>query len=632
VIVKMSKIRILGPRDRLPEVLRVLQDTGVLHLSPPRPTPPLLSIELTARQQRLHRNLRRALSDLDAIGTTTLLLPPVLPLDAAQATIAELARWARLVGRVRRMTDRLAGRVAALEEERALLLKYRQLFAALAPLLPAQGAHPHGRVYHLVLRPGQEAGARLLRQELATFLGEEFELHERRLPGGEIAVLLLVPAAAAERTERLLAAGRVQDVPLPGPYRGQPLAEAIPGMSARLRAIPQELAQIRQDRERLARAHGPELARARAGMYDHLVRLEALPFSATSRRAFVLEGWLPAARWRRLADELAARVGDTVVVDEIGREEWRGEDAPVILANPRLFRPFELIVRQLPLPRYGSLDPTPFVAVFFPMFFGLMLGDIGYGAGLAGLGLLLHARSKPGSVLRTVAEIAGPCAAFTLIFGALYGELFGDLGRRWLGLRPLLFDREEAVVPFLGLAVALGLVHVMLGLGLGVANALRGRHPRAALGRGLTALMIALVVAALLASIEVLPAALFTPSVIALLVAFPILILAEGIVAPIELLATIGNILSYARIMALGIASVMLAVVANRMAGALGSAIVGVVFALLFHLVNFALGLFSPTIHALRLHYVEFFGKFYSPGGTEYHPLARWTPPPKPTS
>jgi V/A-type H+-transporting ATPase subunit I len=172
----------------------------------------------------------------------------------------------------------------------------------------------------------------------------------------------------------------------------------------------------------------------------------------------------------------------------------------------------------------------------------------------------------------------------------------------------------------------------MLGLGLGVANALRGRHPRAALGRGLTALMIALVVAALLASIEVLPAALFTPSVIALLVAFPILILAEGIVAPIELLATIGNILSYARIMALGIASVMLAVVANRMAGALGSAIVGVVFALLFHLVNFALGLFSPTIHALRLHYVEFFGKFYSPGGTEYHPLARWTPPPKTTS
>lgn len=631
MIVKMSKIRILGPRDQLPDVLRVLQNIGVLHLSPPRPTPPLLSIELTPSQQRLHRNLRRTLSDLDAIGAT-LSLPAVASADSEQPTIADLARWARLVGRVRRMTDRLMGRAAALDEERVLLLKYRQLFAPLESLLPAQGTHPLGRVYHLVLRPGQEAGARLLRQELAKFLGEEFELREHRLPGGEIAVLLLVPAASAERTERLLAAGRVQDVPLPSPYRGQPLAEAIKGMAARLATIPQELAQIRQDRERLTRTHGGELARARAATYDHAMRLEALPFSATSQRAFVLEGWVPGARLRRLTDDLSARVGDTVVVEEIGREEWKGEDAPVILYNPRLFRPFELIVRQVPLPHYGSLDPTPFVGVFFPMFFGLMVGDIGYGAVLAGLGLLLHARSKPGGVLHTVAEIAGPCAAFTIIFGALYGELFGDLGRRLLGLRPLLFDREDAVVPFLGLAVALGLVHVLLGLGLGIANALRGRHPRAALGRGLTALMIVLIIAALLASFEILPAALFTPSVIALLAAFPILIFVEGIVAPIELLAAIGNILSYARIMALGIASVMLAVVANRMVGAMGSAVVGVVFALLFHLVNFALGLFSPTIHALRLHYVEFFGKFYSPGGTEYHPLARWTPPPKPTS
>jgi V/A-type H+-transporting ATPase subunit I len=96
-------------------------------------------------------------------------------------------------------------------------------------------------------------------------------------------------------------------------------------------------------------------------------------------------------------------------------------------------------------------------------------------------------------------------------------------------------------------------------------------------------------------------------------------------VAPIEFLSTLGNILSYARIMALGVASVMLAVVANRMVGAIGSATVGVVFALLFHLVNFAIGLFSPTIHALRLHYVEFFGKFYSPGGVRYEPLGAWT-------
>jgi V/A-type H+-transporting ATPase subunit I len=115
--------------------------------------------------------------------------------------------------------------------------------------------------------------------------------------------------------------------------------------------------------------------------------------------------------------------------------------------------------------------------------------------------------------------------------------------------------------------------------------------------------------------------------VILLFAAFPVLIVLEGIVAPVELLSTMGHVLSYARIMALGTASVMLAVVANRMAGAMGSAVIGVLFALLFHFVNFGLGLFTPTIHALRLHYVEFFGTFYSPGGIRYQPLGHWTPP-----
>jgi V/A-type H+-transporting ATPase subunit I len=86
------------------------------------------------------------------------------------------------------------------------------------------------------------------------------------------------------------------------------------------------------------------------------------------------------------------------------------------------------------------------------------------------------------------------------------------------------------------------------------------------------------------------------------------------------------SMLSYARIMALGTASVMMAVVANRLAGSFGSVVVGALFALLFHLVNFALGVFAPTIHGLRLHYVEFFGKFYSPGGVQYRPLGHWTP------
>ena len=140
--------------------------------------------------------------------------------------------------------------------------------------------------------------------------------------------------------------------------------------------------------------------------------------------------------------------------------------------------------------------------------------------------------------------------------------------------------------------------------------------------------MIVLIVLALLAAVDVLPRALLTPSVIALLVAFPVLVALEGILAVVELLSTLGNMLSYARVMALGLASVMLAIVANRLSGVVGSAVVGVLLALLFHLVNFGIGVFGPGIHALRLHYVEFFGKFYSPGGVPYQPFTHWRSPP----
>jgi V/A-type H+-transporting ATPase subunit I len=297
----------------------------------------------------------------------------------------------------------------------------------------------------------------------------------------------------------------------------------------------------------------------------------------------------------------------------------------VALANPRLFRPFELITRAFPLPRYGSIDPTPFVAIFFPMFFGLMLGDVGYGVLLAAIAAVVRWRSRPGGRLRAVAEMALGCALFAIVFGVLFGEVFGTLGAAF-GMRPLAFDREHALGPFLMFTIALGAVHVVLGLVLAVIGAWRQGHRRQAIGRGLTIAMIALSALALLAAFQVLPARLFTPAAIALLIAFPVLVALEGIIAVVELMSAFGHILSYARIMALGTASLMLAIVANRMVGAMGSVAVGVAFALLFHLVNFAIGLFSPTIHALRLHYVEFFGEFYSPGGTAYRPFAHWRP------
>ena len=616
----MRRVRVMGPRRELERTLGVLQDLGSVHLASPPRLPALNPSPASRREQRLKRQLRSLASD--AQTACTLLGVPQGATSPAPDPVPWPA-WAREVRRLRRAAEELRDRRLRLEEERALLGKYREMLDAFARLFEAGSIPSSVRAYHIVLRPGQAAVVEPLRQALSEALDSAFELRTRTLSGGDTALLLLVPLSRTARVERLLGESGVQEVPLPAGYERATATEALPRMRSRLERLPALLEEVEAERRARAAAAGGTLPSVLATAEDAIARLEAVGLAASTHSAFVIEGWVPAPDLPGLGATLSQRIGPEITVE--GLPMAPDTDAPVVLQNPRIFRPFQLVVEMMPLPSYGSIDPTPFVAVFFPVFFGLMLGDVGYGLVMLGLGLLMKSRSRPGTPLRSISQIAIICSVFAVIFGVLFGELFGDAGRRLFGLKPLLLDREEPrdIVSFLILCVAIGGVHVLLGLVLGVVNAFHG-HRRQALGRGISAVMIVLIVVALLAAVRLLPAKLLTPAVVALLVAFPVLVVAEGIVAPVELLATMGNILSYARIMALGTASVMLAVVANRLAGAMGSAVVGAVFALLFHLVNFALGLFSPTVHALRLHYVEFFGRFYSAGGVRYRPFTHW--------
>jgi V/A-type H+-transporting ATPase subunit I len=623
VIIPMAKVRVLGPIEQMDAALLALQDFGLLHLGDASQVPGLLPAPLDARSARRHRYALRALDDiaeaLRSLGT------PVRPDGPGVVSPPRFVRWVRLARRTAREARGLAERAQRLEEERRLLERYRDFLATIRPILERLATTPRLTSYAVIVPSAARDSLDVLTAALRAEIGPEFASAARPLSGGDIAVLLVLPRGFAQRLEARLAEARVPEVPLPADYAGQSLADAVPRMIARLETIPRDVAEVERQRRTLAESHRAELVRARLALHDWIAQHEARRRCGVTPRAYALEGWLPANALLELRSTVRNRVGEATVVEELAREAWAAEEAPVVLTNPRLFRPFEAIVRVLPLPQYGTIDPTPFVAVFFPMMFGMMLGDIGYGLVLAAIGLLLHRRTRPGTLGRAVAEIAGPCAAFAITFGVLYGEFLGDLGRHWFGLHPLLFDREESIVAALGIAAALGFVHVLFGLILGVVSAAR-HAPRHAVGRGASALMVVLIVVALLAALGFLPGALFSPAVIAVLVAFPVLVFAEGLLAPIELLATLGNVLSYARIMAIGTASVMLAVVANRMVGAIGSTVIGVVFALLFHLVNFAIGLFSPSIHAMRLHFVEFFGKFYSPGGRRYEPFAHWRP------
>lgn len=627
MIAPMVRVRILGPRARLDETLRVVQDLGLVHLARATPVASHRPVQLAPQESRQERRLDAIRANLAAVlhraGPSAASATPVaIPSPPTPST---LARWARTSHRLRRELDRMAASRRALEEERSELVRFERFAEVFQALRAGVAARGTLHSYQLVLRAGDRQAAEALRDGLAGVIGDQFVLETALLESGETAALLLVPHTDQGRVERILAQAGVHELPVPVGLGAVEAGDAASALALRRGAVDRELAQLDARLAEIRRDQVPELEQALVGVEDRRLELVARQQALESVRSFVMEGWVPARALPSLSTALGTRLGETIALEEVAREDWAAEDAPVVLQNPRLFRPFEVITGMMPLPHYGTVDPTPFVAVFFPMFFGLILGDVGYGLVLALVAAVAHWRSRAGSTLRSVARVGGACAAFSIGFGLLFGELFGDLGRRWLGMPHLLFDREESLLPFLALTMAIGVVHVTLGLVLGLANSLRG-HPRQALGRGLALAMLMLVGVLLLAAMRILPASFFTPAVVLLLAVFPVIVIVEGIIAPIEFLSTISSILSYARIMALGTASVMMAVVANRLVGALGGAVIGILFGLLFHLVNFALGVFAPTIHGLRLHYVEFFGKFYSPGGQRYTPFAHWRP------
>ena len=619
MIIKMARVRIAGPHQLRDAALRLLQDVGDLHIVTPQARAAAVA-RAAVFAPRLARNVRRVLEDVEAVlgavpaeATPRSLPEPEVPLPLA----------ARRVHRLRRELAAVARTRAALAEEQAALLQYRGFFEAFGPLLERAQRWPDARASFVLLRPGTGASLAQLESGVRAAAGAQVEMHAKPLPSGETAILVLAAGRAAASVEGLLTAARLDELPVPRGLGEPDLLHALPVLRARLAQIDTELHTTDARRAGLVANARAALEALQTRLHDLLLLVEAQAQVRCGELLFVIEGWLPEPALAPLRQRFVRELGPELVVAKVGTEPWTRADAPVALVNPRLFRPFELITRAFPLPRYGSIDPTPFVAVTFPMFFGLMMGDVGYGLLLAGLAAVVYWRSRAGSSLRAVAEMALGCALFAIAFGVLFGEFFGSLGAA-LGMRALAFDRETSLAPFLAFTIALGVVHIVLGLVFAVIGAWRQGHRRQAVGRGLTIVMIALTTLALLAAFKVLPPRLFTPAAIAVLVAFPVLVALEGIIAVVELMSAFGHILSYARIMALGTASLMLAIIANRMVGALGSALVGVAFALLFHLVNFAIGLFSPTIHALRLHYVEFFGEFYSPGGAIYTPLAHW--------
>jgi V/A-type H+-transporting ATPase subunit I len=359
---------------------------------------------------------------------------------------------------------------------------------------------------------------------------------------------------------------------------------------------------------------------------DHLAQLDVSGNFGQTDYTFVIEGWIPEPRLVELQATLQRQVGEDIMVVRLPVSAEAQEQAPILFANQRLVRPFEPLLGLLALPRYGAFDPTPLMALFFPLFFGMILGDVAYGLILLGLMLYLRRRFKSRPMLYSLAEALSMAAVWSILFGFLFGEFLGTLGEE-IGLKPLWFDRGQNVQALFLLTIGLGAGHIVLGLSLGVWEGVRRRSRHMIMEKAamLTALIAIFLLVAVLT--DYLPKPFFTPILALLVVGVVLLIYSLGklglLLGPLELLSTVGNVLSYLRIAAIGLSSVYLAMVANKLAGLTGNILLGLIIASLFHALNLVLGTFSPTIQSLRLHYVEFFSKFYQGGGQPFTPFQR---------
>jgi V/A-type H+/Na+-transporting ATPase subunit I len=624
MLVPMRRIEILAPRADTDALLRVLHRAGTVQLVPFEPTSGMAaavfgreaSSSAVDRVVRLEAQTASLAEALVAAGAPPALVSSLWPID-----LAALSRRVRDLVPVREQLSELQARHQRLLAEQARLAGYRQIVESLRPVL---GRLPALRGYGstaIIIHARYRGVLSAVREELESITGGHCETIAADIEGDRVAGLLLYPLASSDRVRTLLGGRDLEELTLPEELSGLPFDELLARLAGRIRQAQDEVEQTEAALAALAETHGPIVAALRLVLADRLDEARALQDAGTSDHLVILSGWVPVARLAALRARLAREIGPQVWIEECEPGAAERAGAPVAIQNRRILQAFAPLASFISLPRYGTLDPTPMLAITFPVFVGLMVGDVGYGLLLLGLLMLARRRWRHARWMAIVTPIAWLAALSTIVFGFLFGEAFGNAGHDLIGLRPILFDRHEAVTDFLLLALAIGAGQIAIGLVLGIVNAALQHRTHELVSRvGLLVVLVATLISlGWLAGFVPLVGGQLALG--ALAVAIAVLIASMGLAGPIEAMGMLGNVLSYARLMAIGMASVMLAITANQLGGAAGNVLVGVIVAGLVHALNLALGFVDSSIQGLRLHYVEFFPKFLEPGGTPYRPF-----------
>lgn len=626
MIVQMAKVLLSGPKELFLEVLTSVQRQGAIHIDPAPDLQNPAALEKYYKSLTLEEDIVQERAFLEKLLQQTSRLLALLPAASLRPSFISPESALQFVPKIiasheKRCQEWMSARQSASHKLRELE-EYHRFLQAVFALVPDTAGFAALEVTGIKIADlaAFKELERYLQAELAGFI--ESRLVEDR--GGESFALLVTEKDAAARLREILGGHQVAELACPDDDLTRlPLTEKPAAVARRKAEYEKELNATAQKLARFARQWGGIYRNLQVWLGERLAVLHASTQLFETERCFLIFGWMPVRQVAPLHQQLAVDFAGKVLLEEI---EVRGHDLeriPIVLQNRGYFQPFELFSRLLPLPNYTSFDITPFIAIFFPVFFGMMLGDIGYGLVIAAGALVLYYSSKTKKDLNDAAKILVVASCYTMVFGLFYGEFFGAFGQRYFGLHPFFFERKTALMPMLIFSVSLGVVHVLIGLVLGMLTALKKQMRQEALFRFFSILIIfCLLAGAWIYGSETLTH-LRRPIQGALLIIILVLLVTGGLLAPLEVLKHFGSIISYARIMAIGLTSVLLAEVASQLAGMMGSIWLGLFVAFLLHAFNIMLGIFAPTIHALRLHYVEFFSKFMESRGPAFHPLKK---------
>jgi len=372
--------------------------------------------------------------------------------------------------------------------------------------------------------------------------------------------------------------------------------------------------------------------------YQNLLNREQTRDTAPATESTVLlEGWVRERDFQRLEKLVSGFDASSLTKIEPAEDE----EIPVEIENKRIIKPFEIITRLYGMPQHFEVDPTVFLAPFFALFFALCLTDAGYGLVMAGLMALLIWKMQGDKKLMWM---LGICAAATFLAGALTGGWFGNAIQMFILGEPnksiaLWFDPFEKPMTFFILSLGLGYFQIMAGLAVGFGHSLKRRDYLSAICDYLSWLvMLNSIVLFLAAKFGAIPAPIGKIfGIIALIPAAVILLFSErqggwagrigmGVYNLFSTIFYMGDVLSYLRLMALGMVTAGLAMAINVIVEIcskipLAGILIAVVVFVGAHTFNMAINVLGAFVHTLRLQYVEFFPKFFVGGGKQFMPL-----------